>query len=151
MATLLEMTAEIVKAHASASKMTSEEIVGDLKKVYTALRGLGSGQPVEFEERQHTALTVKQAFKKGEVICMVCGKRGLKTLTRHLKASHDLGPSAYRKQFGIPRNQSLSSKNFAASRRLMAMERGLADNLVKARQVRAANVQARKASSAPPV
>ena len=148
MATLLEMTAEIVKAHAGTSKMTSEEILGDLKKVYAALRGLGSGQPSGSGEASRPAITAKQAFKKDEVICLVCGKRGMKTLTRHLKSLHDLKPSAYRKQFGIPSSQSLSSKDFSESRRLMALERGLADNLAKARQVRAANVQARKGSPA---
>ena len=112
MATLLEMTAEIVKAHASRSKMTSEEILRDLKMVYAALQGLGSAQPVGFEEKAHAALTVKQAFKKDEVICMVCGQAGMKTLTRHLKSSHDLEPNVYRQQFGIPYNQSLSSRDF---------------------------------------
>jgi len=148
MATLLEMTAEIVKAHASASKMTSEEILRDLKMVYTALQRLGAAQSVGFEERAHAALTVKQAFKKDEVICMVCGQAGMKTLTRHLKSSHDLEPSAYRQQFGIPYNQSLSSRDFTEFRRAMALERGLADYLAKARQVKAANMQARNASSA---
>jgi predicted transcriptional regulator len=57
MATLLEMTAEIVKAHAGISKMTSEEILGDLKKVYAALQGLGSGQPTGTEEKPRPALT----------------------------------------------------------------------------------------------
>ena len=149
MASLLEMTANIVAAHAGTSKMTSEDVVGDLKKVYAALHGLGADKATESIENPRPALTVKQAFKKDEVICMVCGKAGLKTLTRHLKSSHALEPKAYRKQFGIPSSQSLSATSFTESRRAMALERGLADNLAKARQVRAANIQARKSAQDP--
>jgi predicted transcriptional regulator len=144
MATLLEMTAEIVKAHAAASKLTSEELLGDLRKVYAALQRLGSLQPTGTEEKLRPVLTVKQAFKKDEVICMVCGKGGMKTLSRHLNSIHDLKPSAYRKQFGIRWNQALTATSFTESRRVMALERGLADNLVKAREVRASNMKARK-------
>jgi len=145
MATLLEMTAEIVKAHAAASKLTSEELLGDLKKVYAALQGLCPVRPAGTEEMpQHPALTIKQAFKKDEVICMVCGKGGMKSLSRHLNFIHDLKPSAYRKQFGIRRTQALTATSFTESRRAMALERGLADNLIKAREVRASNMKARK-------
>ena len=149
MATLLEMTANIVAAHAGTSKMTSEEVLGDLEKVYAALHGLGSGQTMESEANLKPDLTIKQAFKKDEVLCMVCGQGGMKTLTRHLKFAHNLKPSAYRQQFGIPSNRPLSSENFSEFRRSMALERGLADNLVKARAVRAANLQAKKSAPAP--
>lgn len=44
-------------------------------------------------------LTIKQAFKKDEVICMICNKE-FKTLKRHLTMSHQLKPGEYRKQFG---------------------------------------------------
>ena len=149
MATLLEMTAEIVKAHAGASKLTSEELLGDLEKVYTALQGLGSGQPTGTEGTPRPALTVKEAFRKDEVICMVCGKGGMKALTRHLNSVHNLKPGAYRKQFGIRSTQALTATSFTESRRAMAQERGLADNLVKARAVRAAKTKARKSVQAP--
>jgi len=146
MATLLEMTAEIVKAHAGASKLTSEELLGDLEKVYAALQGLCSVRPMGTEEKPHPALTIKQAFKEDEVVCMVCGKGGMKALSRHLNSIHDLKPSAYRKQFGIQRTQALTATSFTESRRAMALERGLADNLIKAREVRASNMKAAKSS-----
>ena len=144
MSTLIEMTAEIVRAHASASKLTSEELLGDLEKVYTALQRLELGQTAESAEQARPVLTVKQAFRKNEVICMVCGKGGMKTLARHLKTSHDLRPGPYRKMFGIPRSQSLSATSLSESRRAVALEHGLADNLAKAREVRVANIRTRK-------
>ena len=150
MASSLEMTAEIVKAHAGASKLTSEELLGDLKKVYAALHGLESGHPIESVEKHKSTLTIKQAFKKDEILCMICGKGGMKTLTRHLNSVHDLKPFAYRKLFGIRSTQALTATSFTESRRAMALERGLADNLAKARQVRSANILARKSTQAPP-
>jgi len=79
---------------------------------------------------------------------MVCGKGGFKTLTRHLSTAHQLKPGAYKKQFGIPSGQSLSAKAYTESRRQMAQDRGLAVNLAKAREVRMANFEARKAAPA---
>ena len=69
---------------------------------------------------------------------MICGK-GMKTLTRHLKTAHDLKPGQYRKQFGIPRSQSLAARNYSESRRQMALDRGLGEKLAKARAARAKN------------
>jgi len=42
----------------------------------------------------------------------------------------------YRKAYDIPRTQSLAAKNYSESRRQMAVDRGLADNLAKARASR---------------
>ena len=55
-------------------------------------------------------------------------------------------PGAYKKQFGIPSKQALSAKNYSEARRKMAQDRGLADNLAKAREVRMANIEAKKAA-----
>jgi predicted transcriptional regulator len=79
---------------------------------------------------------------------MICGKGGLKTLTRHLNMVHDMKPGAYRKQFNIPSKQSLTAKSFSDARKKMAEERGLADNLAKAREVRAAKLKAKKVEPA---
>ncbi len=79
---------------------------------------LGAGpEVVSPAEEAKSAITVKQAFKKDEVICMVCGKGGMKTLTRHLKQAHDMKPGQYRKQFGIKSTQPLTAKSFTMGER----------------------------------
>lgn len=105
---------------------------------------------VSVNEKAQPALTVKEAFKKNEVICMVCGKGKMKTLTRHLNMVHNMKPGAYRKQFGIPSKQSLTSRSFSDARRKSAIDRGLGDILAKARESRAANIKAKKSKSAKP-
>jgi predicted transcriptional regulator len=137
MATILEMAAEIVAAHASTTNMTKEELVSELSEVYTALNNLEKGEDVaeQVEEEQGPAVSRKKAFGKEKIFCMICGK-GMKTLSRHLKTSHQMSASEYRKQFDIPRSQSLAAKSYSETRRQMAIDRGLGEKLAKARAER---------------
>jgi hypothetical protein len=48
-----------------------------------------------------------------------------------------MSASVYRKQFGIPSGTALAAKDYSEARRQMALERGLGDNLAKARAARA--------------
>ena len=148
MATLVEIAGQLVAAHAATSNLSTDELLVELNKVHAALKALESGQAVEGAEEPKPAMTVKEAFKKNEVVCMVCGKGGFKTLARHLSTAHQMKPGAYKKQFGIPSKQALSAKSYSEARRAMAVDRGLADNLAKARQVRMGNIEAKKAVTA---
>ena len=137
MATILEMAADIVAAHASTTNMTKEELISELNDIYNALNSLEKGEAVTeaTEEEPGPAVTRKKAFGKDKIYCMICGK-GMKTLSRHLKTSHDMTASEYRKQFDIPRSQSLAAKSYSEKRRQMAIDRGLGEKLVKARAER---------------
>ena len=149
MASIIEMVAEIVTAHASSRAMSGDELLETISKVHATMSKLESGQPPEaMAEQAKPALTVKQAFKKDEIICMICGKGKMKTLTRHLAKEHGMKPGEYRKQFGISRGQSLTAKSFSDKRRQAAVDRGLGDNLAKARAIRAENLKTAKAKPA---
>jgi predicted transcriptional regulator len=124
--------------------MTSDQLIFEIGKVHNALLNLEAGEPVEGAAEAKTSLTVKEAFKKGEVLCMLCGKGGFKTLARHLNTAHSLKPGEYKKQFGIPAKQPLSARSYSEARRKMAQDRGLGNSLAKARAVRLANIAARK-------
>ena len=145
MATLLEMTADIVASHARTAPMTTDDIIQELRKVYAALQSIDTGVPTEVqtaaEEVVAPAITVKQAFKANEVVCMLCGKGGMKTLTRHLNQAHQMKPSHYRKQFNIPKSQPLMSKSYAQKRKEIAAGMDLGANLAKAREARQINLQ----------
>jgi predicted transcriptional regulator len=146
-ATILELTTEIVTSHASVTAMSSEELIQEIQKVFSTLQNLEKGEnvPAPQEEAKAPVLSLKKAFQADQVVCMVCGKGGMKTLSRHLAQMHDMKPGAYRKQFNIPSNQPLTAKNFSEARKKMARDRGLADNLAKARAIRAEKIKARKA------
>lgn len=151
MASLLEMTVDIVKSHAQTAPLTTEELVQELAKVYSALQALESGvaAPQLEAEIQNTApetpaLTLKQAFKTNEVVCMICGKTGMKTITRHLNQAHQMKPAQYRKQFNIPKTTPLMSKAYAAKRKEIAAGMDLGANLEKARAARQTTPQKSK-------
>ena len=137
---LVELTAGIVSSHAVGTEMSSDELIQEINRVFATLKKLETdGAAVETAAVPGAAaLTMKKAFQNDQVGCLVCGKTGFKTLTRHLKQAHELKPGQYRKQFNIPSSQSLTAKNYSEARRKSANENNLAANLEKARAVRAA-------------
>jgi len=139
---LVELTAKIVSSHASGSQMSRDDLIQEINTVFTALKQLETGETVAESNEVATAsvpvLTIKQAFRKDQIACMICGKTGFKTLARHLNLAHNLKPGQYRKQFNIPSSQSLTAKNYSEARRQSANDSNLAANLEKARAVRAA-------------
>jgi len=146
MPTLLELTAEIVTAHVSNTQMTSDDMIKEIQKVYETLKTLEQPGPhidQQVEPEKSRQLSIKQAFKKDEVVCMICGK-GFTTLKRHLSVAHDLKPGQYRKQFNIPSTLPLAAKSYSESRRQAAQDRGLADVLAKAREKRSAGKKAKE-------
>lgn len=151
MTNLTELASEIVMAHASLKSMTTEELLNEIRLVYETLKNLEAGEVVPTaEEEQRPTISPKQSIKPNEVICLICGKGGMKTLARHLSTAHDMKPGEYKKQFGIPSKQPLAAKKFSEGRRKMAQERGLADNLAKAREVRMAKSTAAKPKARKP-
>jgi len=150
MKTLLELVADIVSSHASNTTMTTDQLVQELQTVHAALKNLEQGgnetelSQVAAPDLKESTLTVRQAFKKDEVICMECQKGGFKTLKKHLSTAHQMTPGQYRKKFGIKSSQKLAAKNFSDARRQAAEDRGMNDILAKAREKRMANLQAAK-------
>jgi predicted transcriptional regulator len=159
---LLDLTADIVIAHASMTEMSSDDLSKELRTVYATLEGLGKGkieisdqepkkrgrkaqEPVDAitEEKPAIppapAMTILEAFKPDHVGCMICGKKGLTTLKRHLTAAHNLKPGQYRKQFNIPKDQPLAATEYVAKRRQIALDRGLGAKMAAARAAKKAN------------
>nr|WP_320050286.1 MucR family transcriptional regulator [uncultured Desulfuromonas sp.] len=134
MSKLLEMAVEIVSAHASTTTMTKEDLVAELAEIHNTLKAMESGEEVaqQEEQEQQPAISMKKAFGKDKVYCMICGK-GMTTLGRHLRMVHGMTPAEYRKQFAIPRTQPLAAKAYSEQRKKMAIERGLGEKLAQAR------------------
>src|SRR6185369_2791663 len=147
MSILLELTAQIVSKHAAKTSMSTEQLLQNIDLIHSALKLIEEGSSPDQPEQQPEegpTLTVKQAFKKNEVICMVCNKRGFQTLKKHLTIAHKLTPGQYRKQFGIKSSQKLAAKSFSEARSKAAIDRGMVDILAKAREKRMANIEAKK-------
>ena len=150
---LIDLTADIVIAHASVTEMSSNDLLKEIKTVYATLEALtNGGKPLkklrgsaksltENTEGQTAippapAMTIEEAFKPDQVACMVCGKTGMKTLKRHIASAHDLKPGQYKKRFKIPKDQPLAAMEYVEQRRRVALERGLGEKLAAAREAR---------------
>jgi predicted transcriptional regulator len=144
MANIMEMVSEIVAAHASTTPMTKEELLKEVEDLHAALAAIEKGEGVTLpgggveaaEEEAAPAVSMRKAFGKKLIYCMICGK-GMKTLARHLKTAHGMTAKEYREKFGIPRTQPLAAKDYSESRKQMAIDRGLGENLAKARAAKA--------------
>ncbi|MFZ4437638.1 MAG: MucR family transcriptional regulator [Syntrophales bacterium] len=161
---LRELTADIVIAHANMNELSSDDLLKELKAVYATLQGLEKGEieisishPKKRGRKakgiveaatpaipQAPAMTLEEAFKPDQVACMICGKKGMKTLKRHLNNAHNLKPGKYRKQFNVPKDQPLAATDYIAKRRQASLESGLGAKMVAARAAKKAN-QMRKA------
>jgi predicted transcriptional regulator len=163
---LLDLTADIVIAHASITEMSSDDLLKEIKLVYATLEELARGEKAianetsdkepkkktkktgaSAEPSEETAeagpaippapvMTLEEAFKPDRVACMVCGKTGMVTLKRHLSSAHGLKPGQYRKQFNIPKDQPLAAIEYVAQRRQAALDRGSGEKLVQARKAK---------------
>ena len=134
MATPTELAAQILSAHLAKTEMSKDEMFAELTELHNTLTALERGEVPSSatETTEEPTISRKKAFGKDKIFCMLCGK-GFKTISRHLRTSHDTTPKEYRLQFDIPRSQSLAARSYSESRRQMAVDRGLADNLAKAR------------------
>lgn len=131
---LIELTANIISAHAASTELTADQLLQEIQAVHAALKRLEAGEtsPVEGQPAA-PSMEPKKSIQKNQVVCLICGKGGFKTLTRHLKQAHDMKPGQYRKQFGLPAGTALVAKGYSESRRQQALKNNLAGNLEKAR------------------
>lgn len=78
-------------------------------------------------------IPIEDSLRDNEIICLICGKGGMKTLARHLNFIHNMTPGQYRKLFGLKRDRLLTSKNYSEARRRFAEEHVARESIAKAR------------------
>lgn len=141
MATLAELTAQIIAARVAKKDMTLDELQQEMQIVSNVLRGIdaGTGEAVaqEPETSKPEKINFKKVFKDKEVVCLLCNK-GFTTLKRHLSKVHQITDKEYKKQFGIPAKQKLVAKAYSEERKKAALDRGQGEILIKARAARIA-------------
>ncbi len=135
---VVELTAEIVSAHASVNEMSREDLLDEIQAVFAkinSLAGLEAGE-AEAPSEVKPAVSVNKAFGADKVYCLECGK-GFTTLKKHLAVSHNQSPKDYRKKFNIPTKTPLVARNYSEAKKKMAQKLGLAEKLAAGRKKRA--------------
>jgi len=143
MATLSELTVQVLTARMAKKEMSLEEIQKEMVTISNMIKAIDEGTIQEptpeapVEEPKPQKINFKKIFKDNEVICLICNK-GFKSLKRHLSSAHQLTPKDYKSQFNIPASQSLIAKAYSEERKKAALDRGQGNILAKARKARAA-------------
>ncbi|GAB4235594.1 MAG: MucR family transcriptional regulator [Deltaproteobacteria bacterium] len=136
---LLELTTDIVSAHASVNEMGKEELLEEMQAVFQKLLALAGTEEEEGgagSQELKPAVPVNKAFGADKVVCLVCGK-GFTTLKKHIAVSHRMSPKEYRKAFGVPSKTPLVARKYSEAKKKIAQERGLAAKLAEGRKKKA--------------
>lgn len=136
---LIELTTEIVSAHASVNEMKREDLLDEIQAVFqklSSLVGVEGDALAEGPGEVKPAIPVHAAFGSDKVYCMECGK-GFTTLKKHLAVAHSQTPKEYRKKFGVPAKTPLVARKYSESKKRIAQKLGLADKLAAGRKKRA--------------
>jgi len=119
---LLELTTEIVSAHAGNNSIAPADLPQLIQDVYKTLSDVGSAAAVP--ERPRPAVAIKKSISPDFIVCLEDGKK-LKMLKRHLKAAYNMTPDDYRKRWGLPADYPMVAPNYAKHRSTLAKKIGL--------------------------
>ena len=125
--TLVEMSASIVMAQASHSRLSPDDIADSLRKVFHALKDIqqmGTGSEID----EAISRNPQASIQRNQVVCLECGKEFKLLSNRHL-ALHGLTPREYKQKHGIRMTQALSSRALTAKRRKLAKKLGTGKHL----------------------
>ena len=119
---LLELTTEIVSAHAGNNTVAPSDLPQLIQDVYKALVVVGTMPAVP--ERPRPAVAVKKSVFPDYIVCLEDGKK-LKMLKRHLMTAYNLTVQEYRERWGLPPEYPMVAPNYAKHRSNLAKKIGL--------------------------
>ncbi len=116
------LVAGIVAAHASNNAASAAEISYSIRLVYAALSMTGTTPVVE--SRPEPVVPIKKSVFPDYLVCLEDGKK-LKMLKRHLPATYNLTPEAYRARWNLPATYPMVAPNYASHCSTIARSSGL--------------------------
>lgn len=122
-AELLNLTAEIVSAHAANNHVPPADLVASIELVFATLAAL-SDPPEDPVVELVPAVPIKKSVTDEYLICLEDGKQ-LKMLKRHLKTSYDMTPEEYRAKWGLPYDYPMVAPAYTRKRQALAWKIGL--------------------------
>ena len=144
--TLVEMTADIVRAQSKTARMLPTELVNFIDKTYKSLKNLAVSVSLTEEtpgtEISPPAIDLKTSIQKNKVICLECGKE-FKVLSRSHLSGHALTAREYKQKYGFSLGQPLTAKSLSAARSKIAIDKGLGQKMAKARKKKQTNAPAK--------
>lgn len=139
MATLSELTVQVLTARLAKKEMTLEELQKEMVAVSNMIKAIDEGtlqeqeQALPIEEAKPQKINFKKIFKDNEVICLLCNK-GFTTLKRHLNQVHQISDKEYRKKFEIPAKQPLVARAYSEKKKADAQKNNLGAKMLAGRK-----------------
>jgi predicted transcriptional regulator len=119
---LMELTTEIVAAHAGNNAVEIGDLTQLIQDVYKTLLVIGT-TPVA-PERPRPAVSIKRSIFPNYLVCLEDGRK-LKMLKRHLKTSYNMTPEEYKERWRLPPDYPMVAPNYAKHRSILAKKIGL--------------------------
>jgi predicted transcriptional regulator len=156
MATLAELTVQLMTARLAKRDLSFEELQREMDYFATKLKSIDSGcivtqEPVPQETSAPVAqeeptppvkINMKKIFRDDKVVCLECNKE-FGSLNRHLTHTHKMTDKEYKLKYSIPAKQKLVAKSLSDKARKSAINRGQSDVMAKGRAAKkAATVEA---------
>jgi predicted transcriptional regulator len=123
---LIELTADIVSAHASNNQVPVGDVGRLIQLVHAGLSGLATGT-VGAPANKTPATSIRSSIKPDHLVCLECG-RNQKMLKLHLRTAHALTPEQYRQDFQLPIMYPMIAADYANHRRELAKSIGRGRN-----------------------
>jgi predicted transcriptional regulator len=120
---IVELSAEIVSAYVSNNALSPTDLPRLIADVHAALKGLNGPAPVEVQDVQKPAVSVRKSITPDYLICLEDGKK-FKSLKRHL-AGLGMSPDEYRAKWKLGSDYPMVAPNYSATRSAMARSIGL--------------------------
>lgn len=122
---MLELTANVAAAYVIKNTIPARDLPSLITSVHAAFAGLGKTEPSPDEDiiKKPTPAQIRKSITPDALISFINGKP-YKTLKRHL-AVHGLGPSAYRKRYGLPADYPMTAPGYSERRSVLAKSLGL--------------------------
>lgn len=128
---LLELTTEIVAAHASNNTLAPSDLPQLIQNVFKTLANVGAAPAAP--EKPRPAVSPKRSIFPDYIICLEDGKK-LKMLKRHLKTAYNMTPDEYRERWGLGTDYPMVAPNYAKHRSNLAKKIGLGTKSRKTRK-----------------
>ena len=121
---LLEMVSEIVSSYLRHNPLPVEHVPEFIHSVHRSLQEIDKGMINPEEPALKPAVSIRRSVTPDHIICLEDGKK-LKMLKRHLRATYNMTPEAYRSKWKLPADYPMVAPNYAALRSKVAKEKGL--------------------------
>lgn len=122
---LLELAKDLTLALVKAGRLSAEDMQDTLHTTHATLAALqtqeASGTAADIAVAETAPVNWRKSITKHDVTCLECGESFKQLSVRHLRL-HDLDGRSYRVKYGIPRSQSLASRDTTARRRQVVQE-----------------------------